>query len=214
MSTIIDDETPVFPICPGYGFTSDPFFLVKIIEREGGFERVDRKWSQARRQFDGVPLTDREMGDVENILYFWLAVGGMSESFRFRDYTDYKSCKTFATPAAGDQPLAVNGNSPGGFVLTKQYAVGPFTHVRRIFRPRGDTIIIANEANAVQSDWTLDESSGVLIPGGGFAGTPTSWAGEFDVLCRFNANFAPTIANKEILQADVSVIEKRELDVL
>jgi uncharacterized protein (TIGR02217 family) len=210
MSTIITDETPVFPKCPGYGFKVDPFILVKIIEREGGFERVDRKWSQARRQFDGVPTPDANLGDIEDILYFWLAIGGMAGTFRFRDYTDYKSCRTYQSPAPGDQPLVANSNSPGGYLLIKQYAVGPFSLERRIFRPRGDTIIIANEVNAPQTDWTLDESTGVLSIGGAFVGTPTSWAGEFDVWCRFNASFQPEITNKEILTADVSVIEKRE----
>lgn len=210
MATIITDETPVFPKCPGYGFRTDPFFLVKIIEREGGFERVDRKWSQPRRQYDGVPLKDAQLGDVEEVLYFWLAVGGMGGDFRFRDYLDYKSCRTYETPAAGDQPIIANDDSPGGFLLVKQYSIGSLTHQRRIFRPRGDSIIIANEVNAVQTAWTLDEETGVLTIGGGFVGTPTSWAGEFDVWCRFNANFSPEISDKDILSADVSVIEKRQ----
>lgn len=210
MGTIVTDETLTFPKCPGYGFRADPYFLVKIIEREGGFERVDRKWAQPRRTFDGVPLKDATLGDIEEILYFWLAIGGMGGDFRFRDYTDYKSCRTYETPAAGDQPLIVNDDSPGGYLLTKQYTFGAFTHVRRIWRPRGDTIIIANETNTVQSDWTLDEETGVLTVGGGFAGVPTSWAGEFDVWCRFNASFSPEIADKQILSADVSVIEKRQ----
>lgn len=210
MSTIVTDETPTFPLCPGYGFNVDPYILVKIIEREGGFERTDRKWSQPRRQFNGVPLADATLGDVESILYFWLAVGGMAGSFRFRDYTDYKSCRTYETPAAADQPIIVNDDSPGGFRLVKQYTVGALTHVRPIFRPRGDSIEIYNEVNVAQSDWTLDESTGLLQVGGGFAGVPTSWSGEFDVFCRFNASFAPTITNKQILSADVSVIEKRE----
>lgn len=207
MATIETDELPTFPLCPGYGFSADPFIMVKIIEREGGFERTDRKWQHPRRQFDGVPLQDAQLGDVESILYFWLAVGGMSGVFRFRDYTDYKSCRTYEEPAAGDQPLIASG---GSYQLTKRYAVGSMIYDRPITRPRGDTISIYNEVNAEQSDWTLDEATGLVTIGGGFSGTPTSWSGEFDVYCRFNASFSPTVTNKQILSADVSVIEKRE----
>lgn len=210
MATIITDDTPTFPKCPGYGFRVDPFLLVKIIEREGGFERVDKKWSQARRQWDGVPLPDAKLGDVEEILYFWLAVEGMGGDFRFKDYIDYKSCRTYETPAPGDQPLVANGDSPGGYLLVKQYVAQGRTHVRRIFRPRGDSIVIANEVNAIQTAWTLDESTGIVQISGGFVGTPTSWAGEFDCWARFNASFTPEISNKNILSADVSVIEKRQ----
>src|ERR1041384_2339829 len=105
MPTITPDATPHFPICPAYGFRADPFILVKIITREGGYELVDRKWSQARRQYDGTPLGDRAQADIESILYFWLAVGGMAGRFRFTDYTDYKSSRLDDEISEIDQPL-------------------------------------------------------------------------------------------------------------
>lgn len=208
MGTITADTTPTFPICPAYGFTVDPFFLVKIITREGGFELVDRKWSQARREFNGVPLGDRVQEDIEQILYFWLAMGGMTTSFRFKDFTDFKSCKIGSTIAATDQPLVSLGSSQ--YQITKRYTVGSITHTRNIYRPIGSTLLVANEVGAVQSSWTLNEATGVITKGGGFSGTPTAAGFEFDVLCRFNGNFAPQISNLEIQSADVSLIEKRE----
>lgn len=210
--TLIVDTTPVFPSCPGYSFKADPYILVKIIEREGGFERTDRKWSQARRQYDGTPLVDRVEGEIEEILYFWLAIGGMSGSFRFKDYTDYKSCRLAGTPAATDQPLVEVDESPGGYRLVKQYTFGALTHVRPIKRPIGDTILIANEVGALQADtlWELNEATGIVNPVPGFVGTPTFWGGEFEVLCRFNSSFAPEIVDGSVQSADVSIIERRE----
>jgi uncharacterized protein (TIGR02217 family) len=90
--------------------------------------------------------------------------------------------------------------------------VGAFTHVRPIRRPVGSTVRIANEVGAEQSDWTLDEATGIVTPGGTFAGVPTAAGFEFDVLCRFNSSFAPSIVNHEIQNAEVSVIEIREAD--
>lgn len=210
MGTITPDTTPTFPTCPGYGFRADPFFLVKIIAREGGFELVDRKWSQARRTFDGVPIGDRVQEDIEDILYFWLAVGGMGGEFRFKDWTDYKSCRVGQWVTATDQPLVARDTSPLTYQLVKQYAVGSLTHTRNISRPIGETVLVANEVGVEQSDWSLDEATGILTPGATFAGVPTAAGFFFDVLCRFNDSFAPQITNQEIQSAEVSLIEKRE----
>ena len=208
--TVTADTTPRFPICPAYGFTVDPFLLVKIIAREGGYETVDRKWSHFRRTFEGVPLGDRAQEDVEGILYFWLAVGGMSGAFRFKDYTDFKSTTLGDAISATDQPLVALGTSPETYQLTKVYTHGALSYSRPITRPVGATVAIANEVGAVQTDWTLDEATGIVTPGGGFVGTPTAAGFEFDVLCRFAANFTPQIVQLEIQNASVSLIEKRE----
>jgi hypothetical protein len=62
-----------------------------------------------------------------------------------------------------------------------------YTQVREIYKPIGDTILVANELGAVQasSKWTLDEANGTVDPNGTFTGTPTFWGGEFDVEVRF-----------------------------
>lgn len=210
MATITTDTTPSFPTCPAYGFSVDPFFLVRIIAREGGFELVDRKWDQPLRTFDGTPLGDRAQEDIEDVLYFWLAVGGMAGSFRFKDFTDYKSSRLAADIAATDQLLLDLDTSPPTYQLVKQYTVGDLTHTRYIRRPVGSTVLVANEVGAVQSDWTLDESTGIVTPGPSFSGVATAAGFEFDVLCRFNNSFAPQITNHEIQSAEVSLIEKRE----
>lgn len=210
MPTITPDTTPSFPLCPGYGFRVDPFFLVKIIAREGGYELVDRKWSQPRRQYDGTPLGDRAQEDIEEVLTFWLAVGGMSGRFRFKDFTDYKSTRLGDAIAATDQPLIALDTSPVTYQLVKQYTVGALTHTRPIRRPLGFSVLVANEVGTEQSDWTLDEATGIITPGGGFGGVPTAAGFEFDVLCRFNDSFSPAIVNHEIQSAEVSLIEVRE----
>lgn len=210
MPTITADTTPSFPTCPAYGFRVDPFFLVKIIAREGGYELVDRKWSQPRRQFDGTPLGDRAQEDIEEVLIFWLAVGGMSGRFRFKDHTDYKSARLADEVTPLDQLLLALDTSPATYQLVKRYTVGALTHTRPIRRPIGSTVRISNEVGAEQSDWALDEATGIITPGGGFAGVPTAAGFEFDVLCRFNDSFSPQIVQHEIQSAEVSLIEVRE----
>lgn len=210
MSTVIIDPAETFPGCPTYGFTAAPNYLVKITKREGGYERVDRKWSRPLTDYTGVPTGDQPEEDIERILNFWHAMGGMSTYFRFKDWVDYRSCFFKANVSALDQPILASGDSPASYQLVKQYvAAKGTTQLREIMRPIGSTILVANETGTLQSDWTLDESTGILTPGGSFSGTPHSWGGEFDVWVRFDAIFNPSISNYQIMNATCQLTEKR-----
>lgn len=208
---IVADTSPIFPACPTFGFTSEPEYLVKITAREGGYERRDRKWSRPLIKFTGVPLGDQPQAEIEEVLYFWHAMGGMSSPFRFKDWTDYKSCPLDAAPTAGDQPLVASGDSPPSYRLVKQYVVGSIIQQREILRPDGNTIMIGNETGAPQppSHWSLDESTGLVTIGPGFAGVPTAWGGEFYVWVRFDAQLNPQISNYQIQSVTVQLCELR-----
>jgi uncharacterized protein (TIGR02217 family) len=209
MSTIIPDPAERFPSCPTFGFVAEPNYLVKITSREGGYERRQRVWSRPLSKYTGVPFGDQPQADIEQILYFWHAMGGMWSGFRFKDWVDYKSCRLDATPAPTDMPLIMSGDSPASFRLLKEYVAGSTIQQREITRPRGSTIMIANSSGAEQSDWTLDEATGLVTIGGGFVGTPASWGGEFEVWARFDAQFNPAISNFNIMNVSVQLAEIR-----
>lgn len=211
MSTITPDLAETFPMCPTFGFVAEPNYNVKITAREGGYERRQRIWSRPLSKYTGVPSGDQPQNDIEDILEFWHCMGGFSAGFRFKDWIDFKSCRLGSTPAATDQPLIASGDSPASFRLVKQYMTktGRTIQQREITRPIGSSILIANEVGAAQSDWTLDESTGLVIIGGSFTGTPTAWGGEFDVWCRFDAQFNPAISNFEAMNVTVQLAELR-----
>jgi uncharacterized protein (TIGR02217 family) len=209
---IADTELPVFPKCPGFGFTSEPTYLVKITTRDGGFEKRDRKWARPLHRYTAVPIKDRVEGDIQDLLEFWHAMGGMEKAFRFSDGIDYKSCKTHLDPSAGDQPF-VEVESGETFQLVKVYRVGSAEQVREIRRPIGSTIRIYNELDEAQDDdsWELDEKTGLLtITPTAFDGVPTSWSGEFHVKCRFDGDFAPQLSDRNIHDLRVALTEVRE----
>ncbi len=195
MSTIIPDTSPIFPNCPTFGYISEPNYLVKVTMREGGFERRQRMWARPLTRITASPTGDRPNVDIQAVMAFWHAMGGISSAFRARDWTDYKSCLLDETPAPTDMPLVLSGDSPSSYRLVKQYVVGSIIQEREILKPDGATISIANETGTEQHDWTLDESTGLLVPGGTFAGTPTSWGGEFYIWSRFDAQLNPSISN-------------------
>jgi uncharacterized protein (TIGR02217 family) len=209
---VVDDTAPVFPLCPTFGFVAEPNLLVKIVMREGGYERRQRVWAAPLSVYSTVPLGDQTQADIEQVYYFWQAIGGMSNPFRFKDWLDYKSCRLDASPAATDQPLEPSGDSPASYRLVKEYVAGPFTQLRYIQRPIGSSIMIANGSGATQasSTWTVDETTGLVTPGVGFSGVPTAWGGEFDVWVRFNAQLNPSFSNHQVLNVSIQLKELRQ----
>jgi uncharacterized protein (TIGR02217 family) len=211
MPTIIPDLAESWPTCVTFGFVAEPQRLVKITSREGGYERRDLKWKRSLRAYSSVPMGSQSEDEILDILDFWEAMGGMWQGFRFKDWIDYKSCRRSATPAATDQPLELSGDSPTSYRLIKNYPTksGRTIAQREIARPIGSTIMIANEVGAAQTAWTLDESTGILTIDGGFVGTPTAWGGEFDVWCRFDAQFNPSYSDLKIMDVSVQLKEIR-----
>lgn len=213
MPTIVNDTSPVFPACPSFGFGVGLNLLVKKTELESGRVRRDRKWLQGLRSFDGVPVAPRPQRDIEEIVRFYWAIGGESIVFRFTDWTDYTSSWLDDEPAGTDQPFLFEAGSPGGgYQLVKLYEdqSSGLTEARKITRPQGETILVANEVGTLQTDWILDESTGLLQPGGGFAGTPTAWGGLFYVPVAFEGKPQITIENKKIMGATFTLQEQRE----
>lgn len=184
--------------------------MVKAIEREGGFERVDRRWSRPLCFFTAVPTGKRDTTVIYDILNFFHAVGGQSNGFRFKDYTDFRSGPVYATPTADDQVFEV---VTGGYQLVKQYVAGNMTQLREIYRPKASTLLVKDSGGTVHTDYTIDETTGILTPGGGW--TPASWGGEFDLWCRFTSDVSMVFEEGQegtegaILSANFTLRERR-----
>jgi len=208
---ITPSTLPLFPGCPTFGFTSRAQYLVKKIEREGGFERRDLKWREPLHYYEGVPIGKKPQADIESVLRFWHALTGEFVRFRFKDWVDYKSCALDATPGPTDQPIQALTGSPGAYKLSKQYVEGLFATVRTNILPKGDTIRIANESGVEQasSTWTIEEDTGYLTTTGGFSGTPTTWGGEFYVPVRFDTDPQFEIVSHKVQSVTVTLRELR-----
>lgn len=211
MSLVIPTSLLVFPECATYGFNVQPQYLVKIVCREDGFERIDRRWARSLCVFTAVPVGDRDESDIQSILYFWHAMGGRASPFLIKDWTDYKSCPTWGDVAATDQQLSAVtlADASTAYQLVKTYRVGTISQRREITQPNGATVVVANSAGAAQTDFTLDEATGLLKPGGSFTGTPLTWGGEFYVPVRFNSELDTQVVDKQIQSVTFTLREKR-----
>ena len=162
----------------------------------------------------GRSLGNRPQRDIEQVLQFFWAIGGESIVFRFKDWSDFKSCNLDDEPLPTDQGFSFLPGSPGGYRLVKGYTTAGLTEYRKITRPKGDTIRVANELGVEQvaSRWTLDESTGLLTPGGTFSGVPTTWGGEFYVPVTFDEGGTSfEITSHEVQSATVTLLEDRDV---
>ncbi|MFA6204221.1 MAG: DUF2460 domain-containing protein [Gallionella sp.] len=205
-------ETPAFPGCPSFGFISQPEYMNQIVVFSGGQERRNRMWARPRYRFTAT-IGPRVEDEIEEIIEFYHAVGGTEIGFRFKDWSDYKSCRLGATPTATDKPIVTVGTGSSAVLqLAKTYIAGARQQIRYIKKPVSGTILVANETGAVQASnlWDLDYTTGTIVELPGFVGTPTTWGGEFDVPCRFDSELPIEIQNKQIESVSIALIELRE----
>ncbi len=195
-------ESPRFPEKISYGSSGGPNFSTDVVTVDSGYETRIVKWSQARHSYDaafGVMTEDL----LSDLISFFQAMMGKANSFRYKDFGDYKSCKLKQTPSSNDQ-LIGEGDSTNGsdgtstFQLIKNYSAGLVT-VRNILKPVQGTVLI--EVNGTLKTegvhYNLDYTTGVITFTSGNIplldrgdGNPEEIKSgyEFDVPCRFDTD--------------------------
>lgn len=204
-------ETPAFPGCPRYGYTSEPMYSVTVVQRAGGTERRNINWSYPLTRLT-ITVGPSEGGDpaIQELLRFYHAVRGPGYGFRVKDYADYKSCDVGSTAAATDQPLDQNDNSPSEYQMLKRYTYGALSQDRLISKPVSGTILVADGGTVKTegSDYTVDYSTGLVE----LNFTPTgamTWGGEFDIPARFEGPFPVEIVSHRVQAVSFTLVEIR-----
>lgn len=204
----------VFPVCPSLGAQSTPAYNVSVARMMSGAERRNRFWQYPLHRFM-LSVDPRQIDEVQIVLEWFHAMGGPECGFRWSDYADYKSSRVQNTPTPLDQPLDPILESPSGYQLIKEYTVGSRTQERIILKPVASSIRVANGSGVEQASnrWSLDSTTGILTPLGGFSGVPTTWGGEFDVPVRFEGNELPiTIIQNTVHGTSFTLVELRDPD--
>jgi len=143
-------------------------------------------WANSRRRFDagyGV----KSLGDLHGVIAFFEARLGRLHPFRFKDWSDCKSCAPDATPMPADQALGTGDGHVTVFQLTKTYTSGPSSWTRTIAKPVAGTVRVAVDGSELHGGFTVDSATGRVT----FASAPTGalTAGfEFDTPVRFDTD--------------------------
>lgn len=202
-----------FPANLSFGSVGGPERRTEIVTLANGFEERNTPWEHSRRRYDaGVGL--RSLNDIETLIAFFEARAGQLHGFRWKDWSDYKSCAPLATPAPDDQLFGVGDGVAKIFQLTKTYQSGLQSYSRPIRKPVAGTVKIAIEGDTkIETvEYTVNHDSGevtfVLAPD---LGTRLTAGFEFDVPVRFDTDVIQTsVASFQAGDApNVPVVEVR-----
>lgn len=179
-----------FPAPLSVGSSGGPERRTEIVTLSNGFEERNSPWADSRRRYD-AGLGVRSLDDLAEVVAFFEARHGQLYGFRWKDWTDFKSCAPSALPSPLDQRLGEGDGARTFFGLCKSYASGSETYVRPITKPVEGTVSVAVAGQAQKSgiDYTLDYSTGqVHFNAAPVAGAEVTAGFAFDVPVRFDAD--------------------------
>ncbi len=194
-----------FPDTISRGARGGPERRTQIVELASGDEERNAAWANSRRRYD-VSYGVRRADDLAAVVAFFEARNGRLHAFRFKDWSDYKSCLPSAVPGATDQIIGTGDGVTTTFQLTKTYASGGQSWARVISKPVAGTATVSLNEIALGAGWSVDATTGLvtfaLPPGPGF----TVRAGfEFDVPVRFDTDELPVTLDLERMGAIPSI---------
>ncbi|MEE9429049.1 MAG: DUF2460 domain-containing protein [Paracoccaceae bacterium] len=179
-----------FPTNLSFGSVGGPERRTEIVTLANGFEERNTPWAHSRRRYDaGVGL--RALDDIEVLIAFFEARQGQLFGFRWKDWSDFKSCVASAGVDFRDQIIGQGDGVSTDFVLAKEYASGGVSYSRPVTKPVMGTVHVGVGGTQLVETvhYSLDVASGVvsfdLAPE---EGVEISAGFEFDVPVRFDAD--------------------------
>lgn len=183
-----------FPANLSFGSVGGPERRTEIVTLANGFEERNTPWEHSRRRYDaGVGL--RSLDDIETLIAFFEARAGQMHGFRWKDWSDFKSCAPTAVPAFDDQLIGIGDGAATVFQLKKTYVSGLQSYTRPIKKPVPGTVIvaIAGDRKVESIEYTVNLETGevtfTLPPD---LGTRVTAGFEFDVPVRFDTETIQT----------------------
>ena len=201
-----------FPVNVSQGARGGPRRKTQIVALANGDEERNASWLNSRREYD-VAYGVRNADALAVVVAFFEARNGMLYGFRFKDWSDYKSCLSLASIAGTDQLIGVGTGALTTFQLLKAYVSGAQTYSRTITKPVAGTVKIALNGGAALSGWSVDATTGIIT----FAAAPASGVAitagyEFDTPVRFDTDMIDVALKFERLGSiqSIPLIEVRK----
>jgi uncharacterized protein (TIGR02217 family) len=183
-----------FPANLSFGSVGGPERRTEVVALSNGYEERNTPWAQSRRRYDaGVSL--RSLDDIAVLIAFFEARRGQLYGFRWKDWSDFKSCAPSGTPGFRDQEIAVADGVQRVFGLSKSYRSGGHVYVRPVAKPvEGSVLVgITGDEQVLGVDFELDMTTGeVSFAEPPDAGEVITAGFEFDVPVRFDTDMIQT----------------------
>lgn len=176
-----------FPAALSFGSLGGPERRTEVVTLANGFEERNTPWAHSRRRYDaGVGM--RSLEDIETMIAFFEARQGEMFGFRWKDWSDYRSCLAGEQISFEDQIIGIGDGVRTEWQLTKTYRSGGHASERPLTKLVSGTVKLGFDSVPYKEgvDWTVDLNTGVVrfeeAPDDGVVIT----AGyEFDVPVRF-----------------------------
>ena len=179
-----------FPTNQSFGSVGGPERRTEIVTLANGFEERNTPWAHSRRRYDaGIGL--RSLDDVELLIAFFEARQGQLYGFRWKDWSDFKSCLPSQTIGFEDQVIAHGDGATVSFPLVKQYRSGIGEYSRIITKPVTGTVRIgvARDELSESVHWEIDLATGIVtFDAAPDEGVEITAGFEFDVPVRFDTD--------------------------
>lgn len=174
----------LYPLALGRDATIIPEFSTSVAVTASGYERRNSLWSNARLRFDVGPgiRSDAELGVL---IAFFRARRGAARGFRLRDPSDFSSNDMVAAATAADELIGTGDGHKSEFPLVKRYGTGDAVQLRRITRPRGESLLVSVGGTATTNGWILLEGGIVSFSTPPASGASVRAGFLFDVPVRF-----------------------------
>ena len=173
----------LFPIAIGRSATVTPEFSTNVTITASGFDRRNSLWADARLRFDVGPGV-RSEAELGELIAFFRARRGQARGFRLRDPSDYSSSAMTGVPSALDQVIGTGNGATARFPLVKAYGAAADAQLRRITRPRPESLLVSVDGVAA-TGWTLDPLGEIVFADAPAAGKVIRAGYLFDVPVRF-----------------------------
>ena len=185
-----------FPPCIAFGALKNPTWLTNVVTNQGGWEKRNQVWSQARQSYD-VSLAIRTATDYRQVLDHFHVMRGRLHSFPFLDHLDHE---------VGQAEGFWGEVTPGTFQAFKRYGTPPEAWDRIITRLKDTTQVWRSgspaSAGSGAGQYSLNPDTGRIVfvaDGLDSGGTPIypdeaelQWAGQFWTPCRYDTDRLPS----------------------
>ena len=179
-----------FPANLSFGSVGGPQRRTEIVTLANGFEERNTPWAHSRRRYDaGVGM--RSLDDIATLIAFFEARQGQLFGFRWKDWSDFKSCAASIEIGFEDQVIAHGDGVTDKFQLLKNYSSGGVTYARPVSKPVLGTILVGvqHDPQVESIHFSVDTSSGlVTFEHPPEEGVEITAGFEFDVPVRFDTD--------------------------
>ena len=179
-----------FPANLSFGSVGGPERRTEIVTLANGFEERNTPWAHSRRRYDaGVGM--QSLDDVAILIAFFEAREGQLHGFRWKDWSDYKSCLPSGDIGFEDQVIAHADGVRTDYPLARAYVSGAASYSRPIAKPVPGTVLIGVQRTQMTESihFSVDTSTGIItFEHPPEAGVEISAGFEFDVPVRFDTD--------------------------